>query len=160
MSARATAWGAYHAIAAAIRGRIENGEFPPGSLLPSESALCGEYGVARNTLRRALDVLAADGLLSSSPGRGRQVVGQTEGAADQTPQYRRIARELRELIESGSIQPGEAIPSEAALAGRYGVSRGTARHALAELEGAGLVHPVHGKGRFVSDRSGTKSPTL
>jgi len=159
VSERATAWGAYHAIAAAIRGRIENGEFPPGSSLPSESALCAEYGVARNTLRRALDVLAGDGLLSSSPGQGRKV-GPTEGTADQTPQYRRIAEELRELIQSGSLEPGEAVPSEAALAARYGVSRGTARHALAELEGAGLVHPVHGKGRFVTGSSGTQSPTL
>jgi DNA-binding GntR family transcriptional regulator len=32
---------------------------------------------------------------------------------------------------------------------RYTVSRGTARQALAELEGAGLVVSQHGRGRFV-----------
>jgi DNA-binding GntR family transcriptional regulator len=44
------------------------------------------------------------------------------------------------------------VPSESALAEEYGVSRGTARHALAELEGAGLVIAVHGKGRYVRKR--------
>jgi GntR family transcriptional regulator len=53
------------------------------------------------------------------------------------------------LIESGRLCPGDPLPSESALARRYGVSRGTARHALAELAGAGLVQPVHGKGRYV-----------
>jgi DNA-binding GntR family transcriptional regulator len=44
------------------------------------------------------------------------------------------------------------LPSESALAQQYGVARGTARHALAELEGSGLIESVHGKGRFVRGR--------
>jgi DNA-binding GntR family transcriptional regulator len=63
-----------------------------------------------------------------------------------------MAADLRALIESGKLRPGEAVPSESALADEYGVSRGTARHALAELEGAGLVTAVHGKGRYVRKR--------
>jgi DNA-binding GntR family transcriptional regulator len=58
----------------------------------------------------------------------------------------------RELVESGRPRPGDALPSESALSEQYRVSRGTARHALAELEGAGLVESVHGKGRFVRKR--------
>jgi DNA-binding GntR family transcriptional regulator len=145
---RATAWGAYKDITAALRARITSGEFAPGGLLPSESALCAEYRVARNTLRRALDQLASEGLITASPGRGRTVVA-ADTAVPSTPQYRVIAADLRDAIESGDLRPGEPLPSEAALAKQYGVSRGTARHALAELEGAGLVEPIHGKGRFV-----------
>jgi DNA-binding GntR family transcriptional regulator len=63
-----------------------------------------------------------------------------------------MAADLRSLIETGQLRPGDALPSELVLAGRYGVARGTARHALAELEGAGLVESVHGKGRFVRPR--------
>ncbi|MGC9666857.1 GntR family transcriptional regulator [Planosporangium sp. 12N6] len=63
-----------------------------------------------------------------------------------------MAAELRAMIERGELRPGDAVPSEAALAERYGVARGTARHALVELEGAGLVDAVHGKGRFVKRR--------
>jgi DNA-binding GntR family transcriptional regulator len=133
----------------AIRAQIAEGEFPPGSTLPSEAALCRQYKVSRNTLRRALDELAADGLLVAQPGRGRVVLGDVESSESAIPQYRSMATELRALIESGELAPGDALPSESALSERYGVARGTARHALAELEGAGLVVSVHGKGRFV-----------
>ncbi len=151
VSPRATAWRAYLAIADALRARIAAGEIEPGSLLPSESALCAEYGVARNTVRRALDQLAAEGLIESLPGRGR-VVASPGRQAETVPQYQRIATDLRGLVESGELRAGDLLPSEAELSERYSVSRGTARHALAELEGAGLVEAVHGKGRFVRGR--------
>jgi len=149
---RATAWGAYKAIADALRARIADGEFAPGTTLPSESALCTEYSVARNTLRRALDQLSNEGLIAVRPGRGRVVVDAADNAVRTVPQYRSMATDLRTMIETGELRPGDAVPSESALAERYGVARGTARHALAELEGAGLVESIHGKGRFVRQR--------
>jgi DNA-binding GntR family transcriptional regulator len=152
VSPRATAWGAYRDIAAALRERIAGGEFTPGAALPSESALCAQYGVARNTLRRALDQLAEEGLIAVRPGRGRVVVAAGEQVEPSGPVYRMMAAQLRARIESGELGPGDALPSEAALAESYGVSRGTARHALADLEGAGLVEAVHGRGRFVRKR--------
>jgi DNA-binding GntR family transcriptional regulator len=148
VGARATAWGAYRNIASAIRARIAAGEFPPGAPLPSESVWCAEYGVARNTLRRALAHLTDEGLITVRPGMGR-VVSREVRAGETAPRYRQIAAELRTLIDSGEIPPGGAVPSESALARRFGVARGTARQALAELEGAGLIVAVHGKGRFV-----------
>ena len=157
MSPRATAWGAYKRITEALRARVTEGEFAPGAALPSEAALCGEYGVARNTLRRALDQLADEGLIEARPGRGRVVLSkagasQAGAVAPVVPQYQVMATDLRALIESGDLRPGDALPSESALAERYGVARGTVRHALAELEGAGLVASVHGKGRYVRKR--------
>lgn len=70
------------------------------------------------------------------------------------PQLRRVVGPGRAAgrIESGELCPGDPVPSESALAQRYGVARGTARHALAELEGAGLVESVPGRGRFVRQR--------
>jgi DNA-binding GntR family transcriptional regulator len=152
VSPRATTWGAYKDITAALRARITGGEFAPGAAIPSESALCAEYGVARNTLRRALDQLADEGLITVRPGRGRVVVRSGGTATRSQPQYQRITAALRSMIETGELQPGDVLPSEAALAERYGVARGTARHALAELEGAGLVDSVHGRGRYVRRR--------
>lgn len=149
MATRATAWGAYKAIADALRTRIANGDFPPGAALPSESELCAEFHVARNTLRRALDQLSAEGLIAALPGRGRVVIDCTQGSPSTQPQYRRIADDLRSMIESGALKSGDPMPSEAVLAERYSTARGTARHALAELQGAGLVTSIHGKGRFV-----------
>jgi DNA-binding GntR family transcriptional regulator len=150
---RTTAWGAYKTITDALRRRIADEEFSTGSLLPSEAALTAQYSVSRNTLRRALADLEQEGLIRALPGRGRVVVspdGLADGASsDPRSQYRIIAAELRGKIERGELRPGELVPSEAALTSQYGVSRGTARQALIELQGAGLVEAVHGKGRFV-----------
>ena len=155
MSARATAWGAYKSISDVLRRRIVAGEFAAGSLLPSEAALTKEFNVSRNTLRRALSDLESEGLIRALPGRGRIVTSPDEprgDAANPHLQYRRIASELREKIERGELRPGEMLPSEAALTAQYGVSRWTARQALIELQGGGLVDAVHGKGRFVRER--------
>jgi DNA-binding GntR family transcriptional regulator len=75
---------------------------------------------------------------------------ESAGTASAPPaQYRRIASDLKDRITNGELAPGDALPSEAALVREYGVSRGTARQALSDLEGTGLVVAVHGKGRFV-----------
>jgi len=155
VSTRRTARGTWAHIADALRQRIAAGDPPPGSLLPSEAALCGEYGVVRNTVRRALAALENEGLIETLPGRGRIVRAGDEPQSSgkgTLPQYRRIATELRTAIERGELRPGDALPSEAALMERYTVSRGTARQALADLEGAGLVESQHGRGRYVRPR--------
>lgn len=153
VSPRSTAWGAYTKIASALRERIRSGAVRPGELLPSEAALSAEFGVVRNTLRRALAQLESEGLIESLPGRGRVVRPADEQGAGparpKPPQYRQIAADLRSAIESGELAAGAALPSEATLTARYGVSRGTARQALADLCGAGLVESVQGKGWFV-----------
>lgn len=60
-----------------------------------------------------------------------------------------IADDLRYQITTGSITPGERLPSEVGLAARYKVSTVTLRRALAVLQGEGLVEKFHGKGNFV-----------
>jgi len=147
---RSTAWGAYKGITEALRARLASGEFQPGSALPSESALVAEYGVARNTVRRALDLLTEDGLITTQPGRGRLVNAPSERGEPASPQYQRIAAELRAQIEAGELTAGDLLPSEAALVERYGVARGTARQALAALQD--VTVSVQGKGRYVKPR--------
>jgi DNA-binding GntR family transcriptional regulator len=153
VSPRATAWGAYKTIAAALRQRIVGGDYAPGALLPSEAELTAEYHISRNTLRRALTELEDEGLIVVLPGRGRLVADPAGGASRaQTraePSYRQIAADLRAKIEQGDLRPGDILPSEADLTATYGVSRGTARQAFLELQAAGLIDAVHGKGRFV-----------
>ncbi|MEU0239703.1 GntR family transcriptional regulator [Nocardiopsis sp. NPDC006198] len=149
-----TPWGTYHQIADALRSRITSKELAPGDAIPSEAALGKEFGVARTTVRRALAELESERLIRAVPGTGRVVCTteereSTPGNGPTPSQYRRIAAELRERIAGGDLVPGDALPSEAALVRQYDVSRGTARQALSELEGTGLVIAVHGKGRFV-----------
>jgi DNA-binding GntR family transcriptional regulator len=59
-----------------------------------------------------------------------------------------IAEELKRLIYSGEIQPGERL-NEAALALRMGTSRGPIREAIRTLAGLGLVTAVPNRGVFV-----------
>jgi GntR family transcriptional regulator len=51
-------------IVAELQRRIESGEYPPGSLLPSEHQLSAEFGTARPTVARA----ASSGAVRPGPG--------------------------------------------------------------------------------------------
>lgn len=60
----------YQQLAGKLRKRIAAGEFRPGDRLPSEDALCDEYGISRITVRAALDQLVDAGLLWRQRGKG------------------------------------------------------------------------------------------
>lgn len=63
----------YRQIADAIQQRIEDGELPRGTQLPTELELREAYGASRNTIRDALKRLVNLGLVESRPGRGKFV---------------------------------------------------------------------------------------
>ena len=67
-----------------------------------------------------------------------------------SPLYRQIKALLLESLQSGAWRPGEAIPSEMELAGRYKVSQGTVRKAIDELAAENLLFRRQGKGTFVA----------
>ncbi|GGD42064.1 FadR/GntR family transcriptional regulator [Sinisalibacter lacisalsi] len=57
-------------IAGELRKRVMAGEWGGEKRLPTEREFATQYGVARNTIRRAFDQLEADGLLARQVGRG------------------------------------------------------------------------------------------
>lgn len=59
-----------------------------------------------------------------------------------------VVEELKRLIQSGTLKPGERI-NEATLATQMGTSRGPIREAIRVLTGMGLVTPVANRGVFV-----------
>jgi GntR family transcriptional regulator len=65
------------------------------------------------------------------------------------PLYYRIQRDLSDAIGAGEYPPGARLPSEAALAERYGVTRMTVRQAVDGLIGGGLVTRRQGSGTYV-----------
>jgi DNA-binding GntR family transcriptional regulator len=153
MSPTSMQWGSYARIAEALRVRLAL--LPPGSPGQSETALSGEFGVARNTVRRALGRLAEEGLVGTVRGRGSVVLAPGLPAVTVLV-YRRIAAELQRAIAAGELAPGDPLPPEATLTREYGVSRGTARQALSFLARLGLVRAVPGKGRFVQAATSPK----
>jgi GntR family transcriptional regulator len=64
---------------------------------------------------------------------------------EQGSRFAAIAASLRRDIHSGTLASGSAVPSEAQLSARFGVSRGTVRQALAALRAEGLI--TGGRGR-------------
>ncbi len=61
---------AYRQIADRLRSAIMQGELGEGAQLPSERALMDTYGAARGTVRQAIAVLRAEGLVEVEQGRG------------------------------------------------------------------------------------------
>ena len=66
------------------------------------------------------------------------------------PHYRRIEQALRERI--AELQPGDELPSDSALCAEFGVSRMTARTAMARLTAEGLIVRQPGRGSYVAER--------
>ena len=67
-------------IAASLKGRIAAGEWSATRKLPNERDLARHYGVARNTLRKAIGDLEAQGLLSRRVGRGTEISEPIDGS--------------------------------------------------------------------------------
>ncbi|MFC4609105.1 GntR family transcriptional regulator [Streptomyces maoxianensis] len=63
----------YEQIADSLRQRIAEGEFPPGTLLPSGRDLCEQWGVSRATVIKAYEILRSDGLIAAKQGQGFRV---------------------------------------------------------------------------------------
>ena len=74
------------------------------------------------------------------------------------PLYHQIFLILRNRIFGGEVRPGELVPGEQELAAEFNVSRITAKRALNELAGAGLVVRERGRGTRVTHRP--KAPAV
>jgi GntR family transcriptional regulator len=72
----------YHQVYLNLREQLQDGCFVNG--LPGELALMRQFGVARVTVRRALEQMAAEGMISREPGRGTRPL---ETAASNAPAF-------------------------------------------------------------------------
>lgn len=105
---------ASHQIANKLRAAILTRRLAPGDRLPSQPELAARYGVARETVKRALDLLRAERLIVSRQGSGVFVRAQTQRAV-----------ELRPHIEAAFERPHVTVDFA-------GFSGETLRDALAE----------------------------
>ena len=63
----------YRQLAAILKARIARGDWAEGRPIASETRLVQEYGIARTTVRRALDVLVEEQVVWKVQGRGTYV---------------------------------------------------------------------------------------
>jgi len=121
-----------------LRRRIESGEYPPGSLLPSEHQLSDEFQIARPTVVRALRVLRQDGWIETQQGKGSFVRGRPALAGLESPRTgeqalnRDESREPGDLIEAAITAPAARV---AALLGAAGNGEVLARRLLIRQDG-------------------------
>jgi GntR family transcriptional regulator len=121
----------YAQVIEELRRRIESGEYPPGSLLPSEHQLTDEFGIARPTVVRALRVLRQDGWIETQQGKGSFVRGRPALAGLESVRHgqaeldRDEGRETGQPIEAAMVKPPARIaamlgmpPDEAMLCRR------------------------------------------
>lgn len=66
----------YHQIYLVLRDKILDGVFATNDMVPGEQEVVRQFGVSRITAKRALDELAADGLVVRERGRGTRVAGR------------------------------------------------------------------------------------
>ncbi len=60
-----------------LQAEIERGDYPVGSLLPTELDLCERFDASRHTVRAALAQLSRAGLVHRRPGAGTRVIAQS-----------------------------------------------------------------------------------
>ena len=66
----------YQEIYQQLKEKIRNRMYPPQTALPTEKDLQEQYGVSRDTVRKALAILTEEGLIQRVQGRGSVVLGQ------------------------------------------------------------------------------------
>jgi GntR family transcriptional regulator len=95
---------------------------------------------------------------TQNPAQHRDRTGEAPAAGDTRQRQRRepaharyqqVADALREQITTGVLPPASPLPSETELMAAFGISRPTARAAIAALRAEGLITVLHGKGSFV-----------
>lgn len=67
------------------------------------------------------------------------------------PIYYQLQEHIKQLIESGQLQPGDMLPSEREYAKNYQISRMTVRQAITSLVNERLLYRIKGKGTFVTE---------
>ena len=129
----------YYQIREHIREKINNNEYPPNSMIPSEAELCEIYDVSRVTVRRAILDLVQEGLLNRGKGKGTFVsenYGLTEVNGVQSFTQELLGLNMR--------------PSAKLLGCRIRTADSTLRNALHLAEGEKVV--TISRLRLVNDR--------
>src|ERR1700722_5228259 len=78
---------------------------------------------------------------------------ETDGRKYSGGLTQQVVAHISSLIDSGSLTPGEKLPSEFEIVRREGVSRTVVREAISKLQAAGRVATRHGIGTFVLEHA-------
>jgi GntR family transcriptional regulator len=74
------------------------------------------------------------------------------------PVYAQIARQAREAVARGTLRPGDQLPTVRELALELVINPNTIAAAYREMERAGLVRTLRGRGTFIAEIQAPASP--
>lgn len=121
-----------------VSQRIRAGELPEGARLPAERELAVTFGVARNTVRQALDRLESDGILVRQVGRGTFV---RRGLEPPPAQSVTLSQRMREASPADLMEVRLIIEPQAAALAANRASSGD----IAQMREA-LRHSISARG--------------
>ena len=101
----------YRQLAAELRSRINAGEYPPGSRLPTIADMSAERGMAKTTVNDAIKLLEAQGLVHAAAKTGIVVL-------DHRPVQVALSRYAAVLRPGGQLGPWETACRQAGIPGR------------------------------------------
>src|ERR1700684_393609 len=100
----------YAQVVDEIKRRIEQGEYEPGSLLPSEHQLGQDFGVSRPTIVKALSALRQENWIETQQGKGSFVRGRPALAdAERTRPAHNVLELPEAQLEGDLVQAGVKI---------------------------------------------------
>jgi GntR family transcriptional regulator len=119
----------------------------PAATLPSAQPTPAPGGVAAPARNRSAPSSRTD------DARDKAAHDMMEDGPHYRPLYRQVHDALVRQIAEGAWRPGQALPSEQALAVRLGVSQGTVRKALDALAVEKVIERRQGKGTYVAEHT-------
>ncbi|MEU7835855.1 GntR family transcriptional regulator [Nonomuraea sp. NPDC049129] len=115
----------YAQIVQAIRQKIADGTYPPGSLLPSETQLVRDFRVSRPTVVRALQVLQLRGVIEREHGKGSFVKATPPVSPEESTRPGRAVLDRAEADENCSVIDAGPFAADATVAKLLDVPKGS-----------------------------------
>ena len=131
----------YAQVKELMLGRMIEGVWKPGAVLPSEFQLAAEFGVSQGTVRKALDALAAENLVIRRQGRGTFVAEHDEDRA-LFHFFHLVGRNGERRLPGGTVlncRDGKANKDEAAQLGIDRSAPVTRIRRIRDLNGAPAI---------------------
>jgi DNA-binding transcriptional MocR family regulator len=115
----------YHELADLLRDEITSGRLGPGAVVPSEKTLEQTYGLSRITVRRAVEVLANEGLIVVRHGYRTRVREQPERERVRIPRGAMLTLRMPTSGEREAFGIGVGVPvAEVVFGGKVTVYPG------------------------------------
>jgi GntR family transcriptional regulator len=99
----------YEQVLKTLQQRIENGTYPPGTVLPSEARMSTEFETSRTTIIKALSILRQEGWIESHQGKGHIARGVPLAARQITPEYVTSALDASETVNVKLLRVGAVM---------------------------------------------------